>query len=169
MRKSGRQCEHVHCLVYPIHEGHWTSNGKHLKAHPKIMAIIGGSVGLLESKSKFDHQAIHRKKSFIWKYEDEQNKTKTKERSSCCIHFDHHQLIKAKDHRTLNTKVLFLCQPPASGRSTRNNSFLPDDISAEEPSHPYHQKILWLKAKYHEKCQILLYWSPIQLQRQPQD
>ena len=86
--------------------------------------------------------------------------TKTKERSSCCIHFDHHQLIKAKDHRTLITKVLFLCQPPASGRSTRNNSFLPDDISAKEPSHPYHQKILWLKAKYHEKCQILLSWSP---------
>ena len=93
----------------------------------------------------------------------------TKDLRAVCIHFDHHQLIKAKDHRTLITKVLFLCQPPASGRSTRNNSFLPDDISAEEPSHPYHQKILWLKAKYHEKCQILLYWSPIQLQRQPQD
>ena len=66
---------YVHCLVYPIHEGHWI-HGKNLKAHPKIMTIIGGSVGLLESKSKFDHQAIHRKKSFIWKYEDGQKPKK---------------------------------------------------------------------------------------------
>ena len=43
-----------------------------------MITMIGASVGLLESKSKFDHQAIYRKKSFIWKYEDEQNKKKTK-------------------------------------------------------------------------------------------